>query len=222
MDLSIFMYTKYTGIILKKHPLGEADELLTIYTKEVGKLRAKAIASRKIRSRLGGNLQSLNEIEFEVALSATRRGGGLPILISARARTINNYLRENLKKFAFALVGIETLYRITADLEQNLGLYEALIGFLKVLGNSHDENLEVRRFQLKLLEESGYGFEFPTEPINGHATGAGSSAPIPDRSRGQVYRLTLELERQIDEFLQDVLEREIKSRGFLRILNQEL
>ncbi len=184
------MYTKYTGIILKKYPLGEADELLTIYTREAGKLRAKAVSSRKIKSRLGGHLQTLNEIDFETA------GQNLPILISARSRTLNNYLRQNLKKFAYALVGIETLYRLTPDEEPNQKLYEALVNFLGELGRSVNENLEVRRFQLKLLEVSGYGMPKA-------------------RNEGGV---TPERERQIDEFLNYILERELKSKRFLRTL----
>jgi DNA repair protein RecO (recombination protein O) len=154
------MYSKYTGIILKKYPLGEADELLTIYTKETGKLRAKAISSRKIQSRLAGHLSSLNEISFETATSARGaqggRSSGIPVITSVRALSINNYLRENLRKFAYALVAVETLYRITADGQENQRVYEALSNFLKNLGESPDENLEVRKFQLALLAASGY------------------------------------------------------------------
>ena len=134
------MYSKYTGIILKKYPFGEADELLTIYTREAGKLRAKAVGARKIKSKLGGHLQSLNEISFETT------GRNLPILTSVRALSINNYLRENLKKFAFALVGIETLYRMTSDRDANTDIYGHLAGFLKDLGETLDENLAVRQF----------------------------------------------------------------------------
>ena len=160
------MYQKYTGVILKKHPLGEADELLTIYTKEAGKLRVRAVSSRKIQSRLGGNLQSLNEVEFETAGSANRRffplgRDGLPVLISVRARTINNYLRENLKKFAYSLIGIETLYRLTPDQEQNAEAYEMLLEFLRNLGDSREEKFPLRSFQLRLLRLSG--FSFPLE-----------------------------------------------------------
>ena len=155
------MYTKYTGIILKKHPLGEADELLTIYTKEAGKLRVRAVASRKIRSRLAGNLQSLNEIDFEVAGNRSRRAGSghIPVLISARARTLNNYVREDLKKFAYALLGAETLYRLTPDRQENIGAYEAVADFLHLLGESREEKTMARALQMNLLRL--FGFTMP-------------------------------------------------------------
>lgn len=188
------MYHKYTGVILKKFPLNEADELVTIYTREHGKMRTLARSVRQIQSKLAGSLQSLNEIEFEVARRRPRFGGQgpLPIIISIRAKTVNNYLRENLKKFAHALVGVETLYRLTPDEEQNAPAYDLLSGFLRSLGESREENLLVRRFQLSLLDL--FGYRFPGE--------------VPEK-------LGPAAEREIDEFLNYVLEREIKAKKFI-------
>lgn len=45
---------KATGINLKSMPLGEADRVLTILTREFGLLRAVAIGARKQNSKLGG------------------------------------------------------------------------------------------------------------------------------------------------------------------------
>ena len=138
------MYSKYTGVILKKHPLGEADELLTVFTRERGKMRFKSRSTRKIKSRLAGALQTLNEIEFEIA-----GRGNLPLVISVRISKLNNYLREDLRKFAIAQVGAETLYRISPDGVTNGDAYEALQSFL-------DEKTGLRDFQLKLLQTHGY------------------------------------------------------------------
>lgn len=205
------MYQKYTGIILKKHPLGEADELLTVYTNEQGKIRVRAAGTRKIQSKLAGHLQSLNEIEFEVAGRSTgsgQIGNSLPVLISVRLITLNSYLRDDLKKFAYALIGVETLYRITPDEEVSAEIYQSLVSFFKNLGEVHDENLEVRKFQLKLLAASGYTF---SPSVAAHA----------EQGQTDGIRFTPELERSMDQFLVEVLEREIKSNGFLKTLNQE-
>src|SRR5919199_3183877 len=45
---------KATGIILKSMPLGEADKLLTILTRELGLVRVVAPGARKQNSKLGG------------------------------------------------------------------------------------------------------------------------------------------------------------------------
>lgn len=185
------MYSKYQGIVLKKFPLNEADEMVTIYTRESGKLRAMVRGVQRIQSKLAGNLQSLNEIEFETA-----RGRNLPTIISVRAIAVNNYLREDLKKFAHALVAVETLYRLTPDEEQNAEAYQLLATLLRDLGQSREENLLVRRFQLTLLD--CFGYRFPKD------------VPEP---------ISTETEKEIDEFLNYVLEREIKSKNFLNTLN---
>ena len=45
---------KATGINLKAMPMGEADRLVTVLTKEQGVIRAIAPSARKHKSRLGG------------------------------------------------------------------------------------------------------------------------------------------------------------------------
>lgn len=204
------MYSKYTGIILKKHPLGEASELLTIFTRESGKIRVKAVSSRKIQSRLGGHLQSLNEVEFEIA--GRSASGGLPVLISVRTTMLNNYLRENLKKFAYALIGVETLYRLSADQEENGEAYLALTQFLKELDESMNEKVSLRRFQVRLLRVMGFGFDM-TQPAFSENSLGEIQALSGGKKPGQI---SVDAERAIDQFIGQTVEREIKSEKFLR------
>lgn len=62
----MFIHYRTEGIILKKDDRGEADQLLTIYTKDFGKLEIQARAVRKISSKLrsGTELFYLSEIAF--------------------------------------------------------------------------------------------------------------------------------------------------------------
>lgn len=54
------------GIILRKEDRGEADRVFTIFTKEFGKLKLRAVSERKITSKLRGGLELfyLSELEF--------------------------------------------------------------------------------------------------------------------------------------------------------------
>ena len=204
------MYQKFTGVILKKYPFGEADEILTIYTKEAGKLVTKAVSSRKIKSKLAGALQSLNEIDFETA-----GGKNIPVLISVRTRTVNNYLRQNLRKFAHALIGIETLYRLTADRQEHEGVYGSLLNFLRNLEKSTSENLEVRLFQVELLKLLGFGFD-----AGGSGLNEADRMILDEMIAGRrPLRISCALEKAVEGFLDSVLEREIKSRKFLNQLS---
>ena len=52
--------------MLSERPVGEADRLYTICTRDLGKVVARAIAVRKINSKLRGNLEplSLSSVSF--------------------------------------------------------------------------------------------------------------------------------------------------------------
>ncbi len=54
------------GIILKKQDMGETDRVFTVFTKDFGKLKLRAVSERKITSKLRGGLELfyLSEIEF--------------------------------------------------------------------------------------------------------------------------------------------------------------
>jgi len=53
---------KTEGIVLKRINYGEADRILTIYTKRHGKIRAIAKGVRKLTSRKAGSLELFNNV----------------------------------------------------------------------------------------------------------------------------------------------------------------
>ncbi|MGA7933896.1 MAG: DNA repair protein RecO [Kovacikia sp.] len=84
---------KVTGINLKSMPMGEADRLLTILTREEGLIRAIAMGSRKHNSSLGGRSGLFVVNELLIA-----RGRSLDKI--AQAETLESYpgLSQDLRK----------------------------------------------------------------------------------------------------------------------------
>ncbi len=68
----------YLSIILKKQAFKEADELITVYTKEAGKLRVLAKSIKSPKSKLQHGLQVLFLVKIEPgrlqAARSLRRG----------------------------------------------------------------------------------------------------------------------------------------------------
>lgn len=62
------------GIILKKADTGEADALFTIYTKDFGKIKARAQGVKKEEAKLKGHLEVLNHsaVSFVLGKSGER------------------------------------------------------------------------------------------------------------------------------------------------------
>jgi DNA repair protein RecO (recombination protein O) len=84
-----------TGINLKSMPLGEADKLVTILTKEFGLIRAVAPGARKQKSKLGGRsgLFVVNELQLAKGRSLDK---------ITQAETLESYpgLSKDLGKLA--------------------------------------------------------------------------------------------------------------------------
>src|SRR5918999_4872407 len=55
---------KDEGIVLKTIKLGEADRIVTFFTRQNGKVRAVAKGVRKTKSRFGGRLEPYTRVEL--------------------------------------------------------------------------------------------------------------------------------------------------------------
>ena len=85
------------AVVLRHSDWGEADRLLWLYSRELGKVRAIAKGVRKMRSRKAGHLEP-----FTRAILLLARGRDL--LIVTQADTVEAYLpmREDLLRLSYA------------------------------------------------------------------------------------------------------------------------
>ena len=141
------------GIILKRVDFGEADRLITIFTKNRGKITSLAKGIRRIESRRGGHVDLLNKSKLFFA-----EGKGLPILTEAEAINTYKNLKKDLKKVGHAYYLAELTHQFFHDQQDNYKVYEILSESLDLLdrdSNNRAENI-VRAFELKILSLAGY------------------------------------------------------------------
>lgn len=160
------MTYKTEGVILKYTNLGERDRLLTVYTKDFGKIYLKAKAVKISRSKLAGHLEVLTLSQLVVA-----SGKFLDIVIDALA--INNFkgIRLSLKKTAAAFCIAELVDSLTGEREPDRRIYDLLqraLDFLDQVGALHAMPLRlvVTRFGLGLLVLLGFA---PYHAVQGFA-----------------------------------------------------
>ncbi len=140
------------GVVLRHADWGEADRLLTLYTRERGKLRAIAKGARKIRSRKAGHLEPFTRVTLQLA-----RSHDLPIV--TQADTLDAYLpiHENLAKTGQAAYIVELLDRFTyEDDTENYGIFRLLTEVLTRLEQEPDPWLAIRYYEVRLLDLLGY------------------------------------------------------------------
>jgi DNA repair protein RecO len=145
-------YKKAQGIILKKQNYKETDQILTIWTYELGKIRAIARGLRASKSKLAYNLQDLSLINFEIT-------GKMPVIISAQ--TVKNFkgIKNNLSKIASAFYAAEIMLKMTADEQTNTLALDLLVNFLDQLEQSgvKGQKSDVDFFALNLAQALGFG-----------------------------------------------------------------
>jgi DNA repair protein RecO (recombination protein O) len=139
------------AIIIKRIKLGEADRILTIYTPELGKLKAVAKGTRRPKSKLGGHVELLTHSRLMLA-----RGRNLDII--TQAQTINNFLpiKDDLERISRGLYMAELIDSFTGEHIEDRHLFDLLLETLKQLSKSTDCEPVLRYFELNLLEHLGY------------------------------------------------------------------
>jgi len=139
------------GIVLHHSDFGEADRLLTIYTRELGKIRVVAKGARKPRSRKAGHIEPFSRAVLQLA-----RGRDLFILTQAEAIETYALLKEDLVLLGYASYIIELLTRFTYEEEENQNLYRLVKNALSRLDGGDDPNLVIHYYEIRLLDLVGY------------------------------------------------------------------
>ena len=156
-------YKKLTGVILKKQNYKEADQILTVWTKEAGKVRVLAKSLRLPKSKLNYAVQDLGLSEIDTV------GSQLPVLIGAKCIRQFGSLREDLQKIAIGFYAAELMLKMTADEHPNETAFLLLKDFLynldKPTYSAQDFGL-LDSFSLDLLD--ALGFKFPQGPNPNH------------------------------------------------------
>lgn len=141
---------KTEGVVLKRKDFGEADRLLTVYTKGQGKITVLAKGVRRITSRRAGNVELLNLVVMYL-----HQGKNFLILTEAVALEVFDNIKKNLILSTYAYHIIEITDKLTAHSQADPILYHDLVEILSRL-NKNPRQILVRAFEVKLLSKLGF------------------------------------------------------------------
>lgn len=145
------MYLKTEGVIIARRNFGEADRLVTFYTKDHGKITIIAKGVRRPRSKKAGHIELGNWCKIFVA-----HGKNLDLLTeveSKRSFGISEFEEEKANKIYHLLEIVDILTPIN---QRNLRVFSLLVSFLKKTSNGDDFNLISTSFKTKLLSTLGF------------------------------------------------------------------
>lgn len=145
------VYTVH-GIILSRRNVGEADRIVTLFSKEQGKIRVIAKGIRKITSKRAAHLEVFREVFITL-----HKGKSLDSVTEVKSTP----LLENvsIQKISFAYYLCELVDRLLPEREEQEGVFQLTITAFHLLnkGNSIDAwQQHICTYALELLWLLGY------------------------------------------------------------------
>ena len=154
------------AVVLRTHQLGEADRIITLLSRQHGKIRAVARGVRRSSSKFGSRLEPFNHIDVQFAEGR----GSLEVITQCEAIHPSD-LATDYTRFTAAEVLVETADRlVTEEGEPAIPQYWLLLGALRSLErNLHAPALIVDSYLLRALATAGYAVSI------GECSGCGQS-----------------------------------------------
>jgi DNA repair protein RecO (recombination protein O) len=139
------------AVVLKRTDLGEADRIITFYTRDHGKLRAVAKGVRRTTSRSAGHLEpfTLTDVLFA-------QGRELDVVSQALTIEPLREVREDLDRATYAYYLAEVVDLLAEERLDNRAVFDALLDGLRALAAAADPRLVLVSFHLRLLDGLGY------------------------------------------------------------------
>lgn len=142
---------RVSAIVLKRRDQGEADRLLTVFTRDRGKLTLLAKGVRRPASRKAGHIEPFTSVDLLVA-----KGKSLDLVTQAETTVAHRALREDLWRSTWAYYVAELADAFTVDEDPQALLFELVAETLDRLNRGEDPGLTVRYYELHLLGLVGY------------------------------------------------------------------
>jgi len=140
-----------TGIVLRRRDFDEADRLLTVLTREHGKLTLLAKGARKISSRKAPHVDLFKQVELLV-----HQGRNFGIV--SQAETVRSFeaIRDDLSRLAAAHYVAELADTFVGEGDDASGIYDLVLETLLWMDAGGDPRLAQRYFELHLCDLAGY------------------------------------------------------------------
>jgi len=132
------------GIVLSQMNYGEADRIVTLITKDYGKVRVICKGIRKMKSRKRGHIDVFNRLKFSASKSHD-----LDILTEAELIEAHSELKLDLRKVSVAYYFVEIIAKLT-QLEEK---HEMLYYFLAEKLHELELSRSLKTFRLNAAKE---------------------------------------------------------------------
>ncbi len=142
------------AVVIRTQKLGEADRIITMLTREHGRIRCVAKGVRRTKSKFGARLEPGSHIDVQLFIGKT-------FDTVTQVEAIENFgdeLSRDYRRWTITSAILETAERFTSqEREPALQEYQLVVGGLRALAEDrHDSSLILDAFLLRSLALGGY------------------------------------------------------------------
>lgn len=142
------------AVVLRTQKLGEADRIITLLTREHGRIKAVAKGVRRTKSRWGARLEPASHVDLQLYSGRTFE----TVTQAVSLENFGDTLSLDYQRWTVASAILEAAERFTAqEHEPSLQQYLLLVGALKALAHeTYDGSLILDAYLLRSLAVAGY------------------------------------------------------------------
>lgn len=161
------------AIVLRARDYSESDRIVTLLTREFGKLSGIAKGAKASRRRFERKLEPFSHVTL---FFRRRPQGQLVFITRAEAGDAMPPLEDDLAKIALGSYMLELADALTSEEAEAADAYQVLARALGTLGGGAVTLAMRQSFELNLLRAAGFGLEFAHCRICGLADADGGGA----------------------------------------------
>ncbi|OGU14594.1 MAG: DNA repair protein RecO [Ignavibacteria bacterium GWB2_35_12] len=146
------------AIILKSIKYGDSSKILSIFTRDFGRLSVIAKGARQTKSKFGAALEPMSVSNLCFYKKANR---DLHTLSSADSVINFNNIQNSLENMACAMMILESVLQTLVENEMNINLFELLKSSLIELNKTTGNPFSIfTLFQIELAHNLGFSMKF--------------------------------------------------------------
>lgn len=145
------MLKQLEGIVLKTQDYGETHKLITVFTKQFGKLTAISRGANKPKSKLSAVSQAFIQGDFLIYVSK-----GLSTIQQGQIIQSFRHIREDIEKTAYAAYMIELTDKTLESKDPIPNIYQQLLHTMEWINEEQTYMIPLMMYELKLYQLGGF------------------------------------------------------------------
>lgn len=148
---------KTEAIVLSKINYGDTSKIVSIYTKEHGKMSAIVKGARSSKSKIGLQVDPINYLQLVIYLKEERE-----VQLISNVDVLNHFpqIKEDFEKIQYSYAILELIKNLTHENDSNEKLFRAVVRILELINEGKEfPNILFARFLIFFLKEIGFDLQ---------------------------------------------------------------